>query len=237
MNNELLRLDKVSLSFDKWKTYVLKDISFSVAYWEVLSIIWLNGTWKTSLLKLIAWIEKLTSGKIIRNYKNLSYIPQKINIDSSFPISVREFIEIYNPKVETKEIENYLEKFQMQNFLDRNISSLSWWEFQKVLIISSLVSNPDLLLLDEPTSAVDLVSEKLFYDIIAEVKNIFPNIAIILVSHSINLVYKNSDKVICLHQDNFCCHWTPSEIKTNKKILEIFWDYVWEYEHNPHEKH
>jgi ABC-type Mn2+/Zn2+ transport system ATPase subunit len=55
-----------------------------------------------------------------------------------------------------------------------------------------------------------------------------------LVSHNLNLVYKSSQKVICLHENNFCCHWTPNEVQNNKLMKELFWKYLLPYEHNPH---
>lgn len=237
MNKEVLKLNKVSLSFDKGKTYVLKETSFWVNAWEILSIIWINWSGKTTLLKLLAWIYKQNSWEILRNYKKLSYVPQKINIDKTFPIKVKEFINIYNEKISYKEIKRYLQKFGSEYLIEKNISNLSGWELQKVLIISSLIWKPDLMLLDEPTAWIDIIWEEIFYQIISEVKKFFPELSIILVSHNINLVYKNSDKVICLHKENFCCHWTPLELKENNKIKEIFWEYVLPYTHNPHEKH
>jgi zinc transport system ATP-binding protein len=84
-----------------------------------------------------------------------------------------------------------------------------------VLIISSLLSQPDVILLDEPTAGIDVIGEEVFYNIISELKKEFPHIAVVMVSHNIHLVYKNSDTVICLHKNNFCCHGTPSEIQEN----------------------
>lgn len=234
MSKEILKLQNINLSYDNKKTYVLKDISFSVFPSEILSVIWLNGSWKSSLLKVIANIQKPSSWTIIRNYKRLSYVPQKMNLDNSFPILTKEFIRIYNEKAKISDIEDLLEKFNSKDILNRKIDKLSWWQLQKVLIISALLSNPDLILLDEPTAWIDIVWEELFYEIIKEVKNHFPNISIILVSHNIHLVYKNSDKVICLHENNFCCHWTPSEIWSNPAIKNIFWEYTLPYEHHPH---
>jgi zinc transport system ATP-binding protein len=131
----------------------------------------------------------------------------------------------------------HLKKFKSASLLKKNISELSWWEFQKVLIISSIISRPDLILLDEPTSGIDVLWEEVFYKNISELKKILPDISIIIVSHNLHLVYKNSDKVICLHKNNFCCHGTPDEIKQNQSVQEIFWDSVALYQHNPHEKH
>lgn len=234
MNKNILELKNISLSYDNWKTYVLKNISFSVFSWEILSIIWLNWSWKSSLLKIIAGINKNYSWEILRNYKKLAYVPQKINLDSSFPILVKEFIRIYNEKIKENEILNFLKKFKSEELLNKKIDKLSWGQLQKVLIISALLSKPDIILLDEPTAWIDVVWEEQFYEIIKEVKNIFPKISIILVSHNINLVYKNSDKVICLHKQNFCCHWTPAQVWENPTIKKLFWKYTLPYEHHPH---
>lgn len=235
-SKEILKLENIYLSYDNKKTYVLKDISFSVFSWEILSIIWINGSWKSSLLKIIAWIQKQNSGKIIKNYKNLSYVPQKISLDKSFPILVSEFIKIYNNYTSKKEIISYLEKFDAKNLINKKVWDLSWWELQKVLIVSALLANPEIILLDEPTAWIDIIWEEVFYEIIKEVKELFPKLAIIIVSHNIKLVYKNSDKVICLHENNFCCHWTPIEVSSNKITESIFGKYTLPYKHNPHNK-
>jgi len=234
MNKEILKLENIRLSYDNKKTYVLKDISFSVFTWEVLSIIWLNWSWKSSLLKIISGIKKQDWWQIIKHYKKLSYVPQKVNLENSFPVLVLEFIKIYNEKVKTKDIEEFLKKFKSEDLINKRVDKLSGGQLQKVLIISALLSNPDLILLDEPTAWIDLAWEEIFYEIIKEVKELFPNLSIILVSHNINLVYKNSDKVICLHDNNFCCHGTPAEVWLNPIIKNLFPKYTLPYEHKPH---
>lgn len=232
----LIELKNISLTFNSGKTYVLKDISFWVKPWEVVSIIWMNWSWKSSLLKVISWIYKQSSWEVIKNCKKISYVPQKINIDNTFPIKVYEFIKIFNDKIKDENIKNLLKKFWAENLFDKKTSNLSWWEFQKMLIVSSILSNPELIILDEPTAWIDIVWEEKFYELIAETKKIFPNLSIILVSHNINLVYKNSDKVICLHENNFCCHGTPHELQKNDDIKNIFWKLILPYEHHPHKK-
>lgn len=234
MNNEILRLENISLSYDGWKTYVLKDISFWLLSGEILSIIWVNGTWKTSLLKVIAWILQPSFWKIVKGFRKLSYVPQKINLDDSFPILVEEYIGIYNEKVSIKKIKDILHKFNSEYLLGKKINKLSGGELQKVLIVTALLSKPDLMLLDEPTAWIDIIGEEIFYKLIKEVKEYFPDLSIVLVSHNIHLVYKNSQKVICLHENNFCCHGTPAEIGNNPIIKNIFWEYTSPYSHHPH---
>lgn len=237
MKEKILEIKNINLSYQNWKKSILKDFSFSVFKWETISIIWKNGAWKSSLLKSIIWLKKIDSWEIKKFCKNISYVPQKVEIDKTFPITCVEFIKIFNDKIDEKELKNFFQIFSLQNFENRKINSLSWWEFQKILIINSLLLKPELILFDEVTAWVDIIWENNFYKNISEIKNVFPEISIIIVSHNLNLVYKNSDRIICLHENNFCCHWNVSEVSENPKIKEIFWDFIWEYKHNPHKPH
>jgi len=237
MSNILLDIQNISISYDNKKSYILKDISFSLWQWEVLSIIGKNGTGKSSLLKAIAGIQKIHSGSIIKNTDKISYIPQKLELDTTFPLLVEEFFKIFNSQVSEDLITKYSELFDISKLRNRNIHDLSGWEFQKVLILNSLLSNPDILLLDEPTSWIDVIGEELFYKNITEIKKTFPKLAIVLVSHNLSLVYKNASRVICLHENNFCCHGTPQELSENSDIRNIFGEYLRPYEHQPHARH
>lgn len=237
MSKTILDLQNIFLSYNNKKSYILRDISFSLWQWEVLSIIGKNGTGKSSLLKSIAGIQSISSWKIIRNTKKIAYVPQKLQLEKDFPLSVKEFFHIFNSKVDSKKMEELLEVFSAEKLLMQNIHTLSGGEFQKVLIINALLSDPELLLLDEPTSGIDVVGEELFYKIISDIKKAFPKMNIILVSHNLNLVYKNSTRVICLHENNFCCHGTPTELQNNPDIQKIFWEYLRPYEHQPHTHH
>lgn len=237
MKEKILEIKKLNLSYDNWKNFILKDFNFSVYKWEIISIIWKNWAWKSSLLKAIIWNENIFSGEIKKFSKKISYVPQKLELDKTFPLTCEDFIKIYNEKVEKKDLEKYFSLFEVKWFEKKNINFLSWWEFQKILIINSLISNPDLVLLDEPTAWIDMIGEDIFYKNIFKIKEILPKISIIIISHNLKLVYKNSDRIICLHENNFCCHWTVSEISKNSEIKKIFWDFIWEYKHNPHKKH
>lgn len=237
MSKTLLDLKNISISYDKKKSFILRDISFSLWEWEILSIIWKNGTGKSSLLKAIAGIQKICTWSITKNTHKISYIPQKIELDKSFPLIVDEFFHIFNAAISKEIITKYLKLFDIEKLQNRNIHDLSGGEFQKVLILNALLSEPDILLLDEPTSWIDVIGEELFYKNITEIKKTFPKLSIILVSHNLSLVYKNSSRVICLHENNFCCHGTPQELSENSDIQNIFWEYLRPYEHQPHAAH
>lgn len=155
----------------------------------------------------------------------------------TFPVQVEEFINIYNPAAELSEVKKYFIAFDAISLMSKKTSDLSGGELQKVLIISALLSKPELVLLDEPTAGIDVIGEENFYKNIALVQKNFPKISIILVSHNLHLVYKNSDKVLCLHKNNFCCHGSTQDIKNNAQVQEIFGDLVRPYEHHPHNHH
>ena len=237
MSKLLLDIQNISISYDNSKSFILRDISFSLWEWEILSIIGKNGTGKSSLLKAISGIQKIQSGSIIKNTHKISYIPQKLELDKTFPLLVNEFFHIYNSGISSNTISKYLKLFDIEKLKIRNIHDLSGWEFQKVLILNSLLSEPDILLLDEPTSWIDVIWEELFYKNITEIKKTFPKLSIVLVSHNLSLVYKNASRVICLHENNFCCHGTPQELSKNSDIKNIFWEYLRPYEHQPHALH
>lgn len=228
-NNYLIKVDWLSWGY-LWKS-VFSWVSFSIQKGEVISIIWKNGTWKSTLLKTIAGIINPINWTIEKNYKKLSYVPQKLEIDKSFPITSFDFVSIFNENSSKKQIQETFKKFNIEKLIDSNINDLSWWELQKVLILSSLIEESDIVLLDEPTSWIDVIWEEEFYKNIEEIKKIFPEITVVIVSHNLHLVYKNSDKVICMHS---CCSFvsTPEKIFQNKQIQEIFWEHVWAYSHN-----
>lgn len=231
-----MSVSNLTLSYDNGKSSILRDISFCLRKWEILSIIGKNWSGKSSLLKAIAGIHTPHSWSITKNIDKVSYVPQKLHLDKSFPLRVKEFFKIFNTMTDQK-IDQICQLFDITNLLDRNIHVLSWWEFQKVLIANALLSEPELLLLDEPTSGIDIIWEQDFYKNIALVRETYPNIGIILVSHNLHLVYKNSNKVICLHDNNLCCHGTPHEVLENEEVHGIFGEYLRPYEHKPHSHH
>ena len=125
MSKILLELVHVSISYDQGKSYILKDISFSLSQGEILSIIGKNGTGKSSLLKAISGIQKIQNGTIVKHTSNISYIPQKLELDKTFPLLVNEFFHIFNTKLSENIMSEYLKLFDIEKLRKRNIHNLS----------------------------------------------------------------------------------------------------------------
>ncbi len=227
----LLEVKNLSVEFEKGKK-VLDNVSFDVKKGEVVSLIGLNGAGKTVLLKSIVGLVKPTSGEIKKHTDNIFYIPQKIDLDTSFPLNVRELCKLFGAE---KSYEKYLKSVGMDGFLNAAVSELSGGEYQRVLIAIALSRKPDLLLLDEPVSGIDVVGEKSFYSLVKEIGEEFGP-AIILVSHNIHLVINNADKVLCLH-DHSCCVGDPKDVKKTAQFKEIFGEHLQPYIHKHDHAH
>lgn len=231
--NKIIEIQNLNVSFSGKN--ILNNISFEVNKGDIVSLIGKNGTWKSTLLKTIVGINKQYEGKIIKHYKKIWYVPQKLSFDTTIPLKVSEFFEIYH-KWHQHDITKYLEIFGANNLLTKQLSKLSGGELQKILIVNSLLDKPEFLILDEPTAGIDSIWEETFYGIIHEVQKQFPDIAILIVSHNMKMVYAHSKKVVCLHQHCYCTG-TPEELKNNQEFWNIFWDFVIPYKHTHDHNH
>ncbi|MCI5746004.1 MAG: ATP-binding cassette domain-containing protein [Erysipelotrichaceae bacterium] len=208
MNNEILKLVDVSFGYNN--DLILKDINLTINKGEYVGIIGLNGSGKSTLLKIILGIIKPTSGEIIKGNKiKIGYVNQTTMVEEgSFMASVFEVVSLglkkkpfsFINKKEKEKINKTLQLFSLSEYANHSIDSLSGGQAQKVKIAKVLLSNPDIIVLDEPTSGIDESSEEILLEIIAHLHALKKTI--ILVSHNLSnlsncdVVYKISDKSI-----------------------------------------
>lgn len=227
---KLIEVKDLVVKFRGNKT-VLDKVSFSINQNELVSVIGLNGSGKSTLLHAMVGLVKPVSGEVKRYTDKIFFIPQHSDFDSSFPVTVKEFLELYGAKNPLK----YLERAGVKMKLNDQISSLSGGEFQRVLIALALSKKPELLLMDEPTSGIDLVGESSFYKLIEDIRKEF-KVSIVLVSHDIHLVVKHASKVLCL-SNHVCCQGSPAEVAKEASFKELFGPYLTPYIHNHDHTH
>ena len=193
---------------------VLRDISLTVWKGDFLGIIGPNGGGKTTLLKVILGLLPPVSGTI-RFYEDgqmvpslrIGYLPQLNNIDKKFPISVREVVtsglasekplfRSYSAS-QKQRVEEVLGKMGLEDLAGRAIGELSGGQLQRVLLGRSIVSRPQVLILDEPNSYVDKRFESRFYQLLEEINK---ESAIILVSHDIGTVLTMVKNIACVNE-------------------------------------
>ncbi|RHJ82711.1 metal ABC transporter ATP-binding protein [Parabacteroides sp. AM08-6] len=210
--DKLIELENVTAGYGN-KT-VLKDVSLTVYKDDFLGIIGPNGGGKTTLLKVILGLLSPVSGSIrfFRDGKSVSslkigYLPQLNNIDKKFPISVREVIasglaaekplfRSFNMKQQER-VSEVIVQMGLEELSGRAIGELSGGQLQRVLLGRSIVSRPQLLILDEPNSYVDKRFESRFYQLLVEINK---ESAIILVSHDIGTVLTMVKNIACVNE-------------------------------------
>lgn len=222
--NKMIELDSVAMQWDNH--IALQNVSLTINEGDFLAITGPNGGGKTTLLRLILRLIKPTSGKVIyrshgKEVENLEigYLPQKNQIDSRFPITVEEVVSLglmsqkKLSKQERKEkVSQTIALMGLEELANRLIGELSGGQLQRTLLGRAIVSNPRVLVLDEPLSYVDKSFEGRLYDIIAQLAK---HTTIILVSHEMTRIATMANRHIIidrtLHECSAEHHYIATE--------------------------
>ena len=236
-----------NLSFSYEEELILKDIDLEVDAGDFIAFIGPNGSGKSTLIKLILGLLKADKGEVelfncpvkkFDDWTKVGYISQEVRgFNESFPATVKEiiaanmysemgFFKILNNDLEDK-IDQTLELVGMSEYKNQQIGNLSGGQKQKVFIARTLVTNPDIIFLDEPLVGVDTESQKEFYKLLANLNNEL-NITIIMISHDVHVISDQANKVACfandslfLHQaDGFCCNNYFDTLSDNQMWVE-----------------
>jgi len=191
----MIKAEGLFFSYTGLAPYILEDINLEIKGGEYVSVVGENGSGKSTLMKLILKFIKPTSGNIYYNADRIGYVPQRSDIlNSSFPITVYEVLGSYRKLLKIKDksiIEKSLDRVGMSSFRDSLVGTLSGGQSQKILIARSLMGNPELLILDEPSTGIDTVSQKDIYGILKEINRKY-GITIVSVEHNLNAAIANS---------------------------------------------
>jgi zinc transport system ATP-binding protein len=199
---------------------VLRNVSLSIQPGEIVTIVGPNGSGKTTLLRALIGAVRPASGEIVRAPDlRIGYVPQKLHIDSTLPITVERFLRL--PGGPSKaDCAQALEQAGVPNLSQRQMSSLSGGQFQRVLLARALIEKPDLLLLDEATQGLDQPGSAAFYLQIEQVRQ-STGCAVLMISHELHVVMSASDRVICLN-GHVCCEGTPEIVSAAPEYRALF---------------
>jgi len=228
---KILEIKNLSAGYEN--SLVLKNVNFQVYDTDFIGIIGPNGGGKTTLMKAILGIIKPVSGNIIHHFpgkardfrKYIGYLPQQNVIDKKFPISVREVVlsglTSQKPLLfrftskEKKLADGLIEKSGLAGISRNPVGELSGGQLQRVFLARAVISNPRLLILDEPSTYVDNRSEFELYETLKELNK---EIAILLVSHDIGTISSYIKTIACV---NGYLHYHPSN-EINAEELNVF---------------
>jgi zinc transport system ATP-binding protein len=210
-SKDIVSFENVSFSYNR--TPVLKNINFIIKEFASACILGPNGGGKSTLLKLILGLVKPDAGRIkVFNSSpekiraKIGYMPQYTNFDPFFPVTVIDIVLM--GRIEKHLFGRYSQKdrdialsvlklLSLEDLININFSSLSGGQRQRVLVARALVSEPELLLLDEPTVNIDPGIEEDFLEILEKLSK---KVTILTVSHDLGFVSKQYKNVLCVNK-------------------------------------
>lgn len=228
-----------NLSFSYGVEPVLEDVSLTVNRGDVLGLIGPNGSGKTTLLKLILGLLTPQQGAIrlfgqelhrFHERARVSYVRQRSwDFERNFPAAVEELVRMGRVprlrwglwgRADTEAVDRAMRAVHIEGLRARPISALSGGQQQRVFLARALAQEPDLLLLDEPTAAVDPKVEAEFYELLAHL-NREQGLTIVLVSHDIEAIVKQVTKIACLNKKLLFCG-TPQECLASDLLERVY---------------
>ena len=208
----IIEIDHVSFSYEG--LHALEEVSFTVHERDFISIVGPNAGGKTTLMKLILGLLKPSRGTVrvfgqppAKTRSRIGYMPQHASLDPFFPVSVLDVVLMGRlgnghtfglfRRNDREAAMEALREVEMYPFRQRSFSTLSGGQRQRVLIARALTSRPELLLLDEPTSNIDIAVETELYELL---KRLNERITILLVTHDLGFVSKYVKSVACVNR-------------------------------------
>ena len=229
MNLEIRNLKK---TFNNEKIIALNNLNLDIPIGKSFGILGRNGAGKTTIIRILLQIYKKDSGEILYNGSDIfkqniriGYLPEERGL--YLKNTVREQLMYFgklkglDKKSCQKNIKRWLNRLGISDYIDRIVEDLSKGNKQKVQLISSVLHNPDILILDEPFSGLDPVNIELFKEVFKELLD--KNITIIFSSHRIDDVEEFCDNVVLLNKGEVVDYGKVEDIrnKFGKKILNI----------------
>ena len=230
-NNILVKLNNAGFKQNgKW---LVEGVTLAVEKGKIVTLIGPNGSGKSTTAKIALGIYKNIEGSVEKYTNKVGYVPQKISIDWTLPIRVRDFM-LLTENIKEEKIDEALSLTGVIHLKNKSLGNLSGGEFQRVLIARAICKKPELLVLDEPVQGVDFTGEIALYELIKKISDEL-NCGILLVSHDLHTVMSATDHVVCLN-GHVCCSGSPIDVAKNNEYKALFGEkaaqILTRYEHN-----
>lgn len=218
--SSVIEFKDVSYRYGAAKIPALRNISFRIERESFTGLVGPNGGGKTSLLQLALGLLKPTSGEVFlfgrapeKARSRVGYVPQGLDLNRSLPITALDVVALgadgalspsfFAPRRRRDRIEKAraaMRLFNVDHLRSRRLDRLSGGEIQRALIARAIVSDPDLLIMDEPTANVDERGEKSLFEILNALRA-ERGVSIVVVSHDIGFISSHVTAVACLNRD------------------------------------
>lgn len=219
---------------------ILERVSLHLHCGEVMAVVGPNGAGKTTLFRAILgevpYRGAMSSliGGAERRRPRIGYVPQKLQFDLDSPVSVADLVVAAISRrpawlgitaTALGNVKNILSLFSADHLISRRIGELSGGELQRVLLAIAMTSKPELLLLDEPNTGVDVKGLALFYQLVRDLRKQH-DISVILVTHDLSGIARYVDRIILLNK-TVVAEGAPKEVLSDEKLLRAFGPRLW----------
>lgn len=232
--------DVHGLTFTARGNEILKSVNMTVLKGEYCAIIGPNGGGKTTLIRLLMGLDKPTSGTIklfgvdqqkFKAWHKIGYVPQRSAlVDASFPATVREVVAMgryalrgilsLESQEDRRIIEESMEQMGVSDLRDRLIGHLSGGQRQRVMIARALASHPEVLIVDEPNTGVDVESQHRFYELLRSLHKT-RGISILFITHDIGVIAEDISKLFFVNQ-TLLVSQTPQEMVRCEEMSRLY---------------
>lgn len=225
-----LSVNHLSVQFEGAEHAALEDISFHLEAGNIAMIIGPNGSGKTTLLRAILGFVPYTGtvrvfDQAVRDaYPLIGYVPQHLRFDPTLPLTGREMLRMplqcLPRKARPDSFDWALATFQLADFLDQAVGTLSGGQLKRLMLARAMLHNPRLLLLDEPEAGVDISGEQTLYQLLEQLVA-ERQLTALISSHELNIVLQVATQVICLNHRLFGIG-PPTQMLTPQTIFELY---------------
>ncbi|MFV0380251.1 MAG: ABC transporter ATP-binding protein [Anaerorhabdus sp.] len=229
--------EKKSLNLKTDKKVAVNDLTLDVFQGEIYGLLGPNGAGKTTTLRILSTLIKADSGEVsvlgndvekneFEVRKNIAFLTNELKLDGYFTPNYlyKFFSDLHGVDENTQKTRKdfFFKHFGIDSFSDVKYENLSTGMKQKVSIVISLVHDPDVIIFDEPTNGLDLMTAKVVTQFLLELKNIGKTI--ILSTHIFSLVEKICDRVGIIMDGKLVCSDTIDNVKKDKTLEDAFFD-------------
>ena len=214
---------------------ILEDINLKVYEGEIVAVVGPNGGGKTTFLKTLLGLVKPTKGKVeifglkpkeaVKKHL-IGYLPQRINLKRESCLSALDVVLLglwhkKLPKREKIKISlEALKQLRVEHLKDKRFSTLSGGQQQRVNLARVLVSEPKLLLLDEPTTGIDFSGQQTFYELVKKLRD-RKGFTVLMVTHDVGVVWRYVDKAVCINR-KLHYHGEPEAILKPEVLKKVY---------------
>ncbi|OHA48681.1 MAG: ABC transporter ATP-binding protein [Candidatus Terrybacteria bacterium RIFCSPHIGHO2_01_FULL_48_17] len=212
---------------------VLDKLSFAVHRGDIVAILGPNGAGKTVLFRTLLGLLPYAGSIEWAKHIKLGYVPQRFGVERDLPLTVEEFFS-FKTGERPRDLAKVLEDVELKaDILNKKLGVLSGGQLQRVLIAWALVGSPDVLLIDEATTSVDMPGAEEIYRMLERLKKQH-NLTILLISHDLNVVYRYAAHVVCVNRSQVC-YGSIHDALTPEVLQKVYGGERGFYQHLHHE--